>query len=101
MSGGRRNWSGKSTSSLEEIPEAHVAKLKRQLQEREKKKSQGEVPRHDVPREPPLSPSSRARAEEERIHKLYPIVIIFLLFFHYFIITNLYFNFILVTGLFS
>jgi hypothetical protein len=79
----------------------HLAKLRLQLVERERKKSEGELPRHEIPREPPLSPSSRARAEEERIHKLYPIVIIFLLFFHYFIITILYFNFILVTGLFS
>ena len=92
MSERRRNWSAKSTSSLEEIPEPHLAKLRRQLQEREKKKKEGEVPRHDVLREPPLSPSSRDRAEEERIHKLYPIVKIFLLFFHYFIITILYFN---------
>jgi hypothetical protein len=76
--------SGKSTSSIGEVvPVANVAKLRRQLQERERKKSEGEIPRHDIPREPPLSLSSKAWAEEERIHKLWPVVIFFLLFFHY------------------
>ena len=91
MSGRRRHLSGKSTSSIEEVvPEANVTKLRRQLQERVRKKSVGEIPRHDIPREPPLSPSSKARAEEERIHKLWPVVIFFLLFFHYNIFYQVY-----------
>jgi hypothetical protein len=45
MPGRRRNLSGKSTPSLEEVvPESHVAKLRRQLLERERKKVKERYP---------------------------------------------------------
>jgi hypothetical protein len=72
MSERRRNWSAKSTSSLEEIPEPHLAKLRRQLQEREKKKSQGEVPRHDVPRESSYYSDPKISEEEFERRKNLP-----------------------------